>query len=342
MIRSSPHYKPETAQRRILVVDDDSAVLNFMDKILTRAGFKVSCLSNLGQARQALTEDSFDLVLTDLYLGDTSLGYEVAEMASAMRPPLPVILVTGRPSFDSAHEALRSRISEIVVKPIDGNELVQACNKIIQQWSIRRQTEQLEIQNSVLAQVLPRAIEAKDPTTKGHSERVVQYVDTLASRCGVESEDRESLRLAALLHDVGKIGIPNSILSKPGGLTVEEREKIQEHPAFGYEILKPLQGNENVRLWVYQHHERWDGKGYPNGLSEDEVALPGRILVLAEVYDALAEARSYKPAWPNNRIAELFRKEAGHHFDPELAHMVASGLDQEGSRFFTAEAKGLF
>jgi len=190
--------------------------------------------------------------------------------------------------------------------------------------------------------VLPRTIEMKDPTTSGHAARVVGYTDSLAARCGVSDEDRVSLRLAALLHDIGKIGIPDHILTKPGPLTKEETDVVRLHPAMGYEVLAPLQDHDNVRTWVYQHHERWDGQGYPRGLHGEEVALPGRILVLAEVYDALAEQRSYKPAWPVPKIVALFRDQAGKHFDPQLAGMVADGLEKMGSRFFAPSPDLLF
>jgi putative nucleotidyltransferase with HDIG domain len=185
-------------------------------------------------------------------------------------------------------------------------------------------------------------IEAKDPTTSGHSERVAHYVDRLARRCGVGAEERESLRLAGLLHDVGKIGVPGAILCKEGPLAPAERELIERHPAVGYEILAGLEGCEDARLWVYQHHERWDGAGYPNRLAGEDVALPGRILILAEVYDALAEARSYKPAWPIEKIVAVFRAEAGKHFDPDLSHLVADGLEAEGRRFFAPGPDLLF
>ena len=117
---------------------------------------------------------------------------------------------------------------------------------------------------------------------------------------------------------------------------------INRHPQMGYEVLEGLTEHENVRNWVYQHHERWDGKGYPNKLAGEEVALPGRILVLAEVYDALAEVRSYKPAWPLPKICAFFRAEAGKQFDPDLAHLVADGLEQRGKSFFSAQKGMLF
>ena len=326
----------------MLAVDDDPEVLGLIQSMLGDAGFAVDCQPDLGRARAALSSSDFQLVLTDLYLGEQRLGYEIAEFARALQPPIPVILVTARPSFANAKEAMRSRISEIVVKPIDGATLVSACRRAINQFEIERRNEVLQTQNRTLMGVLPRAIEAKDPTTKGHSQRVVQYADVLAKKCGVDLEDREALRLASLLHDVGKIAIPNAILRKEGPLTPAEREVIERHPEVGYDILEPLQYSENVRLWVYQHHERYDGQGYPEGVGGEEVDLPGRILILAEVFDALASARSYKPAWEMSRISELFRFQAGKHFDPELALLVADGLDREGARFFSENNGQLF
>src|SRR5690606_16650906 len=293
-------------------------------------------------ACEALQRESFDLVLTDLYLGRDQLGYAVADLARQCRPAVPVVMLTGRPSFHGAVDALRSSIREIVVKPVDPEILIDACWKAIETAAMERRTRLLEAQNKVLATVAPRMIEAKDPTTSGHAERVVHYTDRLARRCGVSLDDRDSLRMAALLHDIGKIGVPRSILCKEGPLTAAEREVIQEHPQTGSDILADLDGCEDVRLWVFQHHERWDGRGYPNGLAGEDVALPGRILILAEVYDALAEVRSYEPAWAMPDIVAFFRSQAGKHFDPDLAQMVADGLERDGARYFAADPDHLF
>lgn len=334
---------PATGDRaRVLVIDDQAEDLGFVRDILARDGYEVTCVTDMAQARLTLLNGSFSLVVTDLYLGDEGLGYEVAMTARAMRPPIPVLLLTAHPSFDNAREALRSQIFMIITKPIDVPSLLSACRRAITETEIRRRNEKLEAQNRVMAGVLPRAIEAKDPTTRGHADRVVHYVESLARKCGVSEGDMEDLRMAALLHDVGKIGIPSSILRKEGPLTRDERDIIQRHPALALEILEDLEDSDRVLQWIYQHHERWDGKGYPEGLVGDQVALPGRILILAEVFDALAEARSYKPAWPVEQIVGFFRNEAGRHFDPDLAHLVADGLERQHKRFFAADPASLF
>jgi putative two-component system response regulator len=328
--------------QRILVVDDEAEVLAAVAGVLQQAGYSVTATTSLTVALATLDTQQFDLVVTDLYLGAVDLGFQVADRARAKKPGIPVILLTGRPSFDRAQEALRSRVAEIVVKPVDPFQILTSVRRTIEENRLSRRNSELMVQNKTLASVLPRAVEAKDPTTSGHAERVVGYVDSLAKRCNLNQEDRESLRLAALLHDIGKIGIPDGILTKPGELTVDEREVIKRHPKFGYEILGQLEGQENVRRWVYQHHERWDGRGYPDELKGDDVALPGRILVLAEVFDALAEPRSYKAAWETSKIVAYFRDQAGRQFDPDLAHIVADGLERMGPRFFSGGPGMLF
>jgi putative two-component system response regulator len=338
-----PARPPQTLTgQRVLLVDDEADILLSLRRILESAGYRVTCATSLAQAAATMRRERFQLVLTDLYLGATDLGVQIAEVARERRPHTPVVVLTGRPTFDGAQEALRKNVADMVVKPVDPQALLATCRRVIHDTELARRNAELESANRVLTTVLPRTIEIKDPTTSGHAARVIGYTDVLAARCGVAEEDRGSLRLAALLHDIGKIGIPDQILQKPGALTPDEFDVIKRHPAMGYEVLAGLDGHEDVRTWVYQHHERWDGKGYPNGLRGDEVALPGRILILAEVYDALAEERSYKPAWPVAKIVALFREQAGKHFDPDLAHLVADGLEKMGGRFFAANQGLLF
>ena len=327
---------------RVLLIDDEVDVLRGLCSMLEADGYHVTCATSLLQAIAVMRRDQFQLVLTDLYLGETDLGVRIAEVARERSPHTPVIVLTGRPTFDGAQEALRRHVADMVVKPVESSVLLATCRRVIHESELARRNYELESANRVLTSVLPRTIEMKDPTTSGHAARVVGYTDVLARRCGVSDEDRSSLRLAALLHDIGKIGIPDHILSKPGALTTDEMEIVKRHPAMGFEVLADLDEHENVRCWVYQHHERWDGLGYPNGLRGEEVALPGRILVLAEVYDALAEQRSYKPAWPIAKIVALFREQAGRQFDPELAKLVADGLERAGSRFFAQQPDMLF
>lgn len=327
---------------RVLVVDDEPDVLLGVRATMERGGLAVTTADTLHRAVELIRAEAFHLIVTDLYLGDQDTGHQVADAARERRPATPVIVMTGRPTFDGAQEALRNRVADIVVKPIAAESLLAVCRRVLHDTELMRRNQELEASNRVLTSVLPRTIEMKDPTTSGHAARVVGYADALAGRCGVGDADRASLRLAALLHDIGKIGVPDQMLTKPGALTQDEMEVVRRHPKMGFDVLEPLKEHGDVRNWVYQHHERWDGRGYPQGLAGEDVALPGRILVLAEVYDALAEQRSYKPAWPVPRIVALFREQAGRQFDPNLANMVADGLEQQGYRYFAPEPGMLF
>ncbi|MFQ5504915.1 MAG: HD domain-containing phosphohydrolase [Planctomycetota bacterium] len=328
---------------RVLVVDDEAELGRSICRYFETENWKTCFAEDLETALGILQEGlDLDLVITDIYLEEGGLeeggqragGHVLTEASQARVPPLPVILLTGRPSLDAALEGLRGHAVDFLTKPIAMKLLLKRAERAVLEQRLRKRLLELEQVNSLLTRILPNAIEAKDPTTRGHSDRVVAYADTLALKCAVSEEERKSLRLAAQLHDVGKIGIPEAILTKPGKLTREEYEIIREHPGIGYRILEPLDHLPLVRRWVYQHHERWDGKGYPEGLRGEEVALPGRILILAEVFDALATARSYKQPWSKDKIADYFEQDRGRHFDPRLSRIVAEGVRSRGTAFF--------
>ncbi|MCA8969452.1 MAG: HD domain-containing protein [Planctomycetes bacterium] len=280
----------------------------------------------------------YDLVATDVDLASPGDGLRLAEFCASLNPRIPVILLAERPSLDAALEGMRRKASDFLTKPFSIAELERRARQTIEERRLRQRIAQLEQVNALLSLVLPNAIEAKDPTTRGHSDRVACYAMKLGERCGIEGDELNDLRLAALLHDIGKIGVPEAILTKEGPLTRDERAEIEKHPGIGYRILQPLDRLPRVCDWVLQHHEHWDGRGYPHGLARDEVALPGRILILAEVFDALATQRSYKPAWSTTKIADFFEADRGRHFDPELARLVAEGIRREGSAWFSDQS----
>ncbi len=332
----------QTAPIRLLIVDDEPDLGRLVAEYFESQNDEVVLAHDLETALSILENDrDLDLCISDIYLNSQASkagGHRIAEACDERHPRLPVILLTGRPSMSAALEGLRNHAIDFFLKPVDLGRLYERAHRAIEEQRLQNRVRDLEQTNLLLSQLLPNTIEAKDPITRGHSDRVVAYTEGLARRVGVSSADRSSLRLAARLHDIGKIGIPSEILSKPGKLTKDERAVIEEHPEIGHKILEPFAHLPKVRQWVVQHHERWDGRGYPNGLVGDEVALPGRILILAEVYDALATKRSYKDAWPDEKIAALFEEEAGHHFDPDLARIVAEGVRTKGRYFFRDEA----
>ena len=176
---------------------------------------------------------------------------------------------------------------------------------------------------------LGEVVETRSQETANHVTRVAEFCYFLAKKSGMDERTAELLRLASPMHDVGKIGVPEAILHKPGKLTSEEFEIIKKHARTGYEILCKSDRSimKTAAIVAFQHHERWDGKGYPQGLKEQNIHVFGRIAAIADVFDALSHKRCYKDAWPLEKIVETFQRDAGTHFDPELVDIFLANID---------------
>jgi len=187
--------------------------------------------------------------------------------------------------------------------------------------------DELEQAENVLVS-LANALDAKDPYTRGHSDRVARYAESLGRTAGLDAATRRDLRRAGLLHDIGKIGIPLSYLQKPGKLTTEEYELVKQHPTIGYDICKPLRTMASILPLIRAHHERLDGTGYPDGLSGDAVTLPMRCLTIADVYDALTSDRPYRRAMPRDSALKVMREEASvGMWDARLIEMLVASIE---------------
>ena len=180
---------------------------------------------------------------------------------------------------------------------------------------------------------LSKAVEARDPYTQGHNARVVKYSIALGRELDLPEDKIEILKVASVLHDIGKIGIPDQILLKPDKLTAEEYTIMKQHPVIGDKILEPIASLKNARKVIYRHHERMDGKGYPEGLKDDELDIPSRILIVGEVFDALVTKRAYKDAWPLQKVIDFLKENSGTHFAPEVVESMIKVLDKEGESF---------
>jgi putative two-component system response regulator len=215
--------------------------------------------------------------------------------------PTYLIMLTSLEGKDKVVGALQAGADDFIHKPFDREQMrarLQVGKRIV------------GLQTSLtIVYSFAQAVEAKCLYTHGHSERVTQYALALASRMGMSDRDRDVLRRGALLHDIGKIGVPDTILNKPGGLTPEELAVIREHPAIGEKIVKPLHSLQDVLPLIRWHHERLDGKGYPDGLAGDEIPFLVQMLSVADVYDALNSARSYRGAMAHDKCLQLLRKD---------------------------------
>ena len=304
----------------VLVVDDDPAILELLRCHLD-AAFDVVATSDPWQANELARMRRFDVHLYDLSM-DRLPGLELLLLTLTASPDAAVVLMTGEPTIERAVEALRAGATDLLLKPLRFDALVATLRQAIEKARGRRRDGSMRI--TAVHDALTRAVEAKDPTTSGHGDRVRHLCRIAGTAIGLCPRELEILDTAAALHDIGKIGVPDAVLCKPGALTPAEFDLIKKHPAVGGRILEPIPGMDEVRRCVVEHHERWDGKGYPNGTGGDDIAVPSRVLIVAEVFDALAHARTYKPAWSQAQIESFFEERSGSHFDPEL---TASFLD---------------
>jgi putative two-component system response regulator len=314
---------------RILVVDDNPAIAALLRHGLSAEGYEVAVADDGLAALGEVAVLPPDLILLDLEL-PSMRGDEVCRRLK--RDPatrwIPIVMITAM--ADSAHKiaAWDNGADEFLSKPFHIVEVVARCRSLLR---IRRLIEERDSAEAVVF-ALARAVEAKSPYTHGHSERVLRLCLALASAVGVDPADREPLRKGALLHDVGKISIPDSILDKPAALTDEEYDAIKQHPDQGAHIVEPLASMRDAVPLIRWHHERLDGQGYPDGLRGDEIPTLVRILSVCDVYDSLSSDRPYRPPIAHHVCLEMMRENAlNGGLDPELV-AIFSGLALEVPR----------
>src|SRR5277367_1616970 len=278
---------------RILIVDDESAARMALATLLRREGFEVR---DVGDGAAALTEcASFrpDLILLDIVMPGVD-GFEVCWRIKATPETrlTPVVLITGLSETGDRIQGINAGADDFLSKPIDFNELLARTRSLLR---LKQYTDELENAEAVLLS-LAFGIEARDPYTRGHCERLSRMSTRLGERLGVPEEDITALRRAGVVHDIGKVVVPDAILLKPGPLSDEETAVMRRHPVVGEHICAPLRTFRPVLPIIRHHHERYDGSGYPDGLRGESIPLTARILQLADVYDALTTDRPYRKA----------------------------------------------
>jgi putative two-component system response regulator len=331
---------------RILIVDDEPINVDLLRRLLERAGF--SRLASTNDSREAVdlyTRFRPDLILLDLHMPHRD-GLEVMDELNQIAEAsyLPILMLTGDDTPEAKREALSRGAKDFLNKPFHSDEVllrigtlletrflylqIQSQNQILEA-KVRDRTRELEAAQIEIIERLARAAEFRDDNTGQHTERVGQMAALLARQIGLSDTQVSLIRRAAPLHDVGKIGIPDSVLLKLGKLTAAEFELVKTHTTIGARILSGsrftiLRLAEEI---AFNHHERWDGHGY-NGISGSEIPLGGRIVAIADVFDALTQQRPYKPAWPvGDAIAEIDRQR-GRQFDPALVDAFLRVIEQ--------------
>jgi putative two-component system response regulator len=313
---------------RILVIDDEPIIRNLMVEILELDGHEVVSADTAGSAVELLGErDDFDLVVSDVVMPDLS-GLELLEAVRAKHASLPVLLVTGAGTYDTLSQALTRGAAGLVTKPFTHVELQQAAGHALERATRSREELRERLLAPTLASALANAIEARDSYLHGHCERLASLAVRLAEDLGFCAEEVEALRLGAVLHDIGKIGIPDRVLLKPGPLDAEERAIVEEHPVIGDRLLEPLDLLASARPIVRHHHERWDGNGYPDRLAADAIPHAARIVAVADSVEAMSSRQLYrKPLTPAETVDEL-KRGSGSQWDPELVALVLALIDR--------------
>jgi putative two-component system response regulator len=278
---------------KILVVDDDIDVRSGLQLLLRRQEYDVRTARDGNDALDECASFEPDLILLDIMMPGRD-GFEIChEIKSRPATRLtPVILVTGLSDKSHRIRGIEAGADDFLNKPIDMTELDARVRSLLRLKSF---TDELENAEAVLFS-LALAIEARDPYTHGHCARLSEFSAHLGERIGLPDDDITALRRAGIVHDIGKVVVPDAILLKPGSLTTEERAAIRQHPAVGEHICSPLKSFRTVLGIIRHHHERWDGSGYPDGLRSDAIPLTARVLQIADVYDALTTQRAYRVA----------------------------------------------
>ena len=293
---------------KILIVDDESTARAALETLLRREGFEVSDADSGSSALAKCTSFRPDLILLDIVMPGMD-GFEVCRHIKATPETrlTPVVLITGLSATVDRIKGINAGADDFLSKPIDFNELLARCRSLLR---LKQITDELENAESVLFS-LAYSIEARDPYTRGHCERLAAMSARLGEKVGLPEEYIKALRRAGIVHDIGKVVVPDAILLKPGPLLEFETDVMRKHPIVGERICAPLRTFRLVLPIIRHHHERHDGSGYPDGLRGAEIPLTAAILQIADVYDALTTDRPYRAAISPEIALETMEDEAG-------------------------------
>jgi putative two-component system response regulator len=307
----------EEKGQKILVVDDEPFNVDLVEAILGPLGYQILKAYDGGEALTLVYKEKPDLILLDLMMPKVN-GYHVLKWLKGHRRLrlIPVIILTA--FADEKVKAFEAGADDFIAKPIDRFELI---SRVRAHLRMRSFVSELEYAESILY-ALARLVEARDAYTEEHIERVANLSISIGKKIGLKEEELDVLRKGALLHDIGKIGVPDAILLKPGKLVSEEFEIMKRHVIIGYRICRDMRSLRGSLSIIRYHHERWDGTGYPDGLKGEEIPLFARIVAVADAYDAMTSDRPYRKAHPSEIALETLESEAGKQWDPEIVKIA--------------------
>ena len=335
-----------TAPGRVLVVDDDRQICEFVAYVLGREGYSCEISHSLGAAHSVLRNGWIDVCLCDVDLGPAGSGLDLAREIHVSASKTALVMMSGSDDTEVAREALQLGAYDYLVKPFRNSELLitvasafhrrrleqeAAALRRELEATVAKRTLELALSREETIHRLARAVEFRDSHTGLHVERMAAFCRMIALRLGLPPARCSLIRTASLLHDVGKLGIPDRILVKPGPLTDAERAEIEEHTTLGHRLLRGST-SEVIQIAAQialSHHERYDGAGYPHRLAGDQIPLEGRIAAVCDVFDALTSCRPYRSrAFTRDEAIRVLLEERGKAFDPDVVDAFLSALDE--------------
>ena len=326
-----------------MVVDDDESIRNLLQRSLDKIGHSSIGTGYGKEAISLFRNNTFDCLLLDIGLPDID-GIKVLKILKTMDPDISVVMITGVEDIDIVRRAMRLGAFDYIIKPIEIEEIRSILKKVEDRNSFIKmkkdyqkfleskiREESQKIKNLYLKAItsLIKTLEAKDAYHKDHSENVAKLAKKIGGKLGLDNKKIQALSIAALLHDIGKIGVPDNILLKPAKLTAEEYEKVKKHPVTGVEILKPIIDDEDIINAILHHHERYDGKGFPNGLKGENIPLFARIIAIADSIEAMSSKRPYRSTMTHQKIIQELKENSGKQFDPKIVEVVLKMLEEK-------------
>ena len=329
-------------KEKILVVDDEEAIREVISTLLDAQGYQCTTCSNGKLGLEAFRKDTFDLVLSDIVMPEMD-GLKLLGELRLDDPDVPVIMVTAMHDISIALEAIRAGAYDYILKPFEKDQLYLSVRRALEhrglvlenrtyqsdlEQLVAERTQQLSIALQDLEQsydytleALGGALDAKDAETEGHCQRVTAFTITIARAMGVEKGLLRHIARGAFLHDIGKMGVPDSILTKPGPLTAEEREVMRKHCDIGFAVLERIPFLKEAAEIVLSHQECYDGSGYPRGLKGEQIPIGARIFAVADTLDAMISDRPYRKALPISAAREEIQRFSGKQFDPRVVEV---------------------
>jgi putative two-component system response regulator len=332
-------HKENNMGSLVLIVDDEYIGRETLQSVLEGEGYELEMAENGFQAIEKAKQLLPDVILLDVMMPGMT-GFEVCQRirSDPQIAEIPIIILTALDDRESLLNALKAGADDFISKPFDRYELrarllgitrLNRYQKLLQERAkLREANAQLLNAYEATIEGLSHALDLRDRETEGHSRRVTEVTVTLAQALNFSEEEILHMRRGALLHDIGKIGIPDSILHKPDSLTEEEWTNMRKHPQFAYDMLSPIEYLRPALVIPYSHHEKWDGTGYPRGLKGEEIPMSARLFAIADVWDAVTSDRPYRAAWTKEQAAAYIREQSGKHFDPQVVELFFKVVEE--------------